>query len=933
MKKILLLLATIIALTVVGCQNDREINTDLEATSQEDEANNPRVYAGMLLPRTGEAIPGSVIIKVSQATYNTIDKNALGSKIQLNSAPAPMLKALNSINATNIERVFPHAGKFEERSVRDGMHLWLKVTFDDQVPVARAMQSMYKVQGVELVEFERNVVLYSANPSPFAVLQRTDYWKFNDPYLPLQYHYNNLGKSANGVSGAELGADINLIKAWEIETGNPKVIVCVVDGAIEVRHPDIKENLWRNELELAGTPGVDDDNNKKVDDFYGWNFVTDSNDYIPDNSFHGTHVAGTVAARNNNDIGVAGIAGGDGSKDSGVRLMTAAVFSGSRKASNVGFAEAIKYGADNGAVISQNSWGYPSVTSSVDKAAIDYFIKNAGCDNYGNQLKDSPMKGGIVIFAAGNDNVEDRNAPAEYEPAFSVAAMGPGFAKASYSNYGTWVDITAPGGDQDKYGPRSGILSTFDINQTLFAPENGYAWFQGTSMACPHVSGVAALVVSKRGGKDFTPQKLEQILRAATHDIDVYNPGYQGKLGVGYIDAYLALTIENKNIAPESPKFLPEKSTADKFLSATVYWTVPKDGDDGAPSRYHLYVSDQPLDKSNYTKGRRVGNAMGYISGNGLDAGAEMSYEVTELNHSTTYYFAIVAIDRWGLESAPAFMETKTKTNNPPVITNLPTEPILLLDIKGTTEYLLKVNEPDGQTWNYTISGETSGVALNKTSEGVKVTIRPVLSQGLHHFTLTITDVLDTSSSYDIPFQIVNVKAPELVDRLPNVLIGVENDPLTADLSQHFKPQEGLNLTYTATSSNGTVASVTLDGAMLTIKGLQTGKATVTVTVSNGFYETRTSFEVSVTQNSNNEVYAIWPLPLKDKLNLWVNPKSSKPVVTIYAITGEKVLEETLLVNHEGISTLTVKSLAPGTYRIRVVGSGKEPFEQVVQKR
>ena len=378
---------------------------------------------------------------------------------------------------------------------------------------------------------------------------------------------------------------------------------------------------------------------------------------------------------------------------------------------------------------------------------------------------------------------------------------------------------------------------------------------------------------------------------------------------------------------------MPEKSKENDFLSATIYWQVPKDADDGAPSKYELYISDKPLDKSNYTKGRRLGNESGYVSGMNKEAGEEMSFKVSDLKHSTTYYLAIVAIDRWGLKSAPAFMETKTKVNNPPVITNVPKEPITVFDIKGSAEYTLMVNEPDGQKWKIASEGETTGVTLAKTDEGIKVRIRPVLAQGDYSFTVVVTDELGTSASFEIPFRVINVKAPELIEKLPNTLVGVENDPLTLDISKVFKPQELLEFSYKVSSSNGSVATAVVEGSKLTIKAFQLGKTTITITVSNGYYETRTSFEVSVTKNLDNEVYAVWPLPMKEKLNLWVNPKSSKPVITIYTMTGEKVMDKALLVDHEGMSSVKVKNLAPGTYRIRVTGTGKKPFEQVVQKR
>lgn len=843
----------------------------------------------------------------------------------MNSVPSPLSSALNTLKASNMERLFRIDPRFEERKKRDGLDLWYEVTIDKNMEMVHALKTMSEVPGIDHVEYEPEVAMLSDNSQPaFDLLgfqNRGTELPFNDPMLAQQWHYNNTGS----ISGSVMGADINLFRAWKLTTGTPNVIVCVEDGGVDIRHKDIIDNMWVNEAEYNGKPGVDDDKNGFVDDIYGYNFADDKGQLNPDGDFHGTHVAGTVAARNNNGIGVGGIAGGDGTPNSGIRIMSTGVFSGEK--GQGGFAKAFVYAADNGAVISQNSWGsqIPGTTPKSQRVAIDYFIKNAGCDNNGNQLPNSPMKGGVVIIAAGNENSEERYSPGEYEPAITVNAMGPDFTKASYSNFGTWTDITAPGGDQGKFGTRGGVLSTLQADT--------YDFYNGTSMACPHVSGTAALVVSYRGGQGFTAAELEKYLLASAHDIDMYNPRYEGKLGAGYIDAYLALTLKNENKAPETPKFLPEKSKDNDFEAVTIYWEVPKDVDDGEPAKYELYISDKPLNTGNYTKATRIGNDKGYIGSMNKEAGDELSYTVNNLRHSTTYYFAIVAIDRWGLKSAPAFMETKTKVNNPPVVSNVPNEPITVIDIQGTVEYTLMVNDPDGHKWDFTSEGKLTGVGLKKTEQGINVRIRPVLTQGEYSFTITVTDELGSSNKYEIPFRVINVKAPELIDQLPNTLIGVENDPMTLDLSKVFKPQELLQFTYKATSSNGSVASAVIDGSKLTIKAFQPGKTTIDITVSNGYYETRTSFVVTVTKNVDSQVYAIWPLPMKDKLNLWVNPKSSKPVITIYTITGEKVLDKTLIVDHEGMTTVKVKNLAPGTYRLLVTGTGNKPYEQVVQKR
>ena len=176
-------------------------------------------------------------------------------------------------------------------------------------------------------------------------------------------------------------------------------------------------------------------------------------------------------------------------------------------------------------------------TDPADKAAIDYFIKYAGCDNDGNQLPDSPMKGGIVIFAAGNDNVSNPGtaSPADYDAVVSVAAIAPDYTKASYSNYGSYIDISAPGGNLNGNGM---VYSTIH--------NSSYGDMSGTSMACPMVSGVAALVIQKYGlnERGFTPDRLKEILFKSAYDVDNYNPKYAGQLGYGCVDATAALGIE-----------------------------------------------------------------------------------------------------------------------------------------------------------------------------------------------------------------------------------------------------------------------------------------------------------------------------------------------------------------------------------------------------
>lgn len=475
------------------------------------------------------------------------------------------------IGIRKMERVFPHAGEFEERSRAAGLHLWYVVEFDESVPATRAAEELSLFDEVTLIE---PVVPVKRNTtSTFRLLRERDLvgltdvgtkLVMDDPYLSAQWNFNNTGM----INHTLAGADIRLFDAWKVSSGNPEVIVAIVDGGIDYTHLDLSANMWINTKERYGIEGEDDDKNGYKDDIYGFNFVTGK---PIEPTLHGTHVAGTIAAVNNNGIGVSGIAGGDGSPNSGVRLMSCQIFVENQEqelsATNYYTAAAIKYAADNGAVICQNSWsfdlGTASYTPVVIQAAITYFIINAGTDRKGNQT--GPMKGGLVVFAAGNDNSSAPIYPAFDDNVISVAAMAPDYAKATYSNYSTTVNIIAPGGEIS-YDPdrgQTGVLSTGAGWDGKQATKNAYYYMDGTSMACPHVSGVAALMVSHYGActPGFTPAQLREKLYNATYDISLYNPHYKGLLGIGAVDAGKALGIDmNIPIPPTLQKQIPDQA-------------------------------------------------------------------------------------------------------------------------------------------------------------------------------------------------------------------------------------------------------------------------------------------------------------------------------------------------------------------------------------
>ena len=344
-----------------------------------------------------------------------------------------------------------------------------------------------------------------------------------------------------GQNNGTIGSDISLTEAWTIETGDSSVIVAINDGGVDWRHEDLAGNMWVNPGEIPGN-NIDDDNNGYIDDIYGYDFALDRPLFLLD--YHGTHVAGIVAAETNNGIGVAGVAGGSGNND-GVRIMSCAVFCnvGFFNTSG-GFEEAFTYAADNGAVISQNSWTYDTMDifeqSTLD--AIDYFIAEAGSPL-------APMDGGVVFFSTGNSGESGQWWPGCYEPVVAVAATNNNDVKTIYSNYDTWVDISAPGGEyeNDEAPVLTGILSTL--------PNDEYGFDKGTSVACPHVSGVAALIVSHYTG-NITPQEVIDRLINTTDPIDSLNPNFMGQLGSGRLNAYAALSAD---FAPSAANYCNSK--------------------------------------------------------------------------------------------------------------------------------------------------------------------------------------------------------------------------------------------------------------------------------------------------------------------------------------------------------------------------------------
>lgn len=567
------------------------------------------------------------------------------SKKYVQTGVTPLDRVNQKVKAVSMTRVFPYAGKNEAKHKAFGLDLWYDVHYEASgMKLAQARNLFRSAEGVS---YAQRIPLYKPiggerflEISPAAVAKAAkaaSTMPFNDPLLNDQWHYNNDGH----IAGTKVGADANVFKAWETGvTGSKDVVVAIIDGGFQVDHPDLKDNVWINTAELNGKPGVDDDGDGYVDDIYGYNFVINSSDINAHS--HGTHVAGTVGATNNNGIGVCGVAGGSDGKG-GVKMMVCQVFDSRASSSAVAdFGAAIVYAADRGASIAQCSWG-ASVAGDEDKSvteAVNYFTKNGGGDK---------MNGGLCIFAAGNNGEEGDYYPGCLDKVVAVGSMAPDGSVAYYSNRGKWVDVTAPGGLEDN-GQQYGVLSTL--------PNSTYGYNEGTSMACPHVSGIAALILSKYGNKQFSNETLRTLLTTSVNDLYTQNPEYEGLMGSGYIDAYKALQGKEGSV----PEAVADFTVTASHDNALIEWVIPET-EEKSIDHHVIYYSTEAFsatDDLNKLSSATVDTKFKY-------SGDKMSYEVEGLKASTKYYFAIVAYNRWGKASAVSPIKEATTNAGPKV--------------------------------------------------------------------------------------------------------------------------------------------------------------------------------------------------------------------------------------------------------------------------
>lgn len=798
-------------------------------------------------------------------------------------------ETLREMGVTAMYPVFPEEEcpeEFRERERAAGLRDFYFVEYDPaKAPVTKASMDLSSLPGI-----------ISAEPQPQVFLNDAI---FNDPGLNTQWGF---------INGNTQGADVNCLPVWrEYTTGNPDVIVSVVDEGVDLEHEDLAWNC---------IPGGSNGSRNFADGSYNVEPMS-----------HGTHVAGTIAAVNNNGKGVSGIAGGNfAANKPGVKIMSCQFFGTKRNGSS---ADAIRWGANHGAVISQNSWGYVvdinedghisadelerAKSLRIDaatKAAVDYFIKYAGCDASGNQKADSPMKGGIVIFAAGNDNIP-YGAPGNYERILAVGAMDRTAHRSSFSNYGDWVDICAPG---------SSIYST--------QPGNKYGNASGTSMACPHVSGVAALVVSYCGGPGFTADMLwTKLVNGAKQGFISASGTPIGPL----VDAYGAILYGDTG----SPMAITEYSAGTQSNNVNLTWNVTPTSKGSASYAAMLFASKEKSALETMDPAHPGSNV---VRANKLtstyNVGDEVTGTISGLEFETKYYVTLAAYSYDNGYSALApIKEVTTGVNNPPYVT-IGLDPIPPHKNYEVWSIPLSIGDPDGHevTVTYKAGSAADSLQPDIVNGGFMIQVNgPQAPGGTYTGTITVKDQYGLSATVSVTYTLLPNNPPVVVNPISNQQFDAPGKEKTFPIEGIFKDDDGEPLSLDVQISDKTKFHAVNDGENLIVTALAYGAAKITVTATDARGESASMSFGVISREASVEV-SLYPMPVEDNLYISTGIEEKETVISVYGATGSLVYSGKQNSSAFAPAVVDMAKCAPGKYSVVFTYGDKKYNKTVIKK-
>jgi hypothetical protein len=539
-----------------------------------------------------------------------------------------------------------------------------------------------------------------------------------------------------------------------------------------------------------------------------------------------------------------------------------------------------------------------------DKAAVDYFIKYAGCDDYGNQLPDSPMKGGVVIFAAGNDAIGN-GAPAEYENVIAVGSVAKDGTKSSFSNFGDWVDICAPG---------SAILSTL--------PGNQYGNLSGTSMACPHVSGVAALLVSYFGGPGFTNEMLKEKLLSSANYAAV--PKYS-KIGP-LVDAYGAFVYGND----KAPAAVTDLQASGRGNNLDLTWTATKD-EDGKSAYGYLVIYGADKNKVQAATPNALDGVGFATCVSEVAPGEKVEFTVTRTEFQQKYYIKMLAYSYGRSYSAATdLLSANTTENHAPQITiNYEGEisilssqsvnvPITIVDPDDHEVEIAHKSGSDAETFERNIDGNWRLVI-----DGSKADV------GTYQAKLTATDEYGMSTTVPVTYTVRENSAPEKIKDIENVLLTAKGREFIIDMTEHVSDRDPEQLKYDVIVSNPTLAHIVAKGDRLIGTSLGYGSTDVTVVAKDARGE-KVTFNFKVTVKDPSDPLSLYPNPVRDYLYIATLDLADTEII-ITSSTGKLVYHETLKVSAQEPARLNLSTCVPGTYSVKVKFGGKEYKKNIVK--